>query len=57
MCTLEKLNFKLSRVVRRWKSDKQARDVRGHCIDSFFFLRHIPLDETLRIGCVRSILS
>ena len=30
---------RISRVIERWRSDKQARDVRGHChcIDTFKF--------------------
>ena len=35
----------ISWVIGRWKSDKQARDVRGRCIDSCKFFR-ILLDET-----------
>ena len=38
----------ISWVIERWRSDKQARDVRGHChcIDSFKFFR-IQQDEVI----------
>ena len=31
---------RISQVVGCWKSDKQVRDVRGHCIDSFKFFAY-----------------
>ena len=39
---------RMSWLIERWRSDKQARDVRGHCrcIDSFKFFR-IQQDEMI----------
>ena len=37
---------RISWVIRPGKSDKQARDVCGRCIDSFMFFRTL-LDETI----------
>ena len=34
--------YSYTKIIGCWKSDKQACDVRGHCIDSFMFFR-IPL--------------
>ena len=34
-------------VVGRWKSDKQPRDVRGRCINSFKGLFCIPQNEAI----------
>ena len=44
--------FRISWVIERWRSDKQARDVRGHChcTDSFKFFR-IQQDEKIANTC------
>ena len=38
---------RISWVIGRWKSDKQARDVRGSSYESFKYLFLILLDETI----------